>query len=900
MECVFQLLDADYILVNGKPVIRLFGKTPNGKTVCVFYENFRPYFYVLPKDGKEKDVIDFLKKNFSPQLDNIKNVKKFLPIGFSEKKTDLLKVFLKNPASVPEVRDSLLKSNLVKNVYEADIPFKYRFMADFNIFGMRWYKVHGKSTTTNTVDSQIKIMAEKIEEVKREGNADLKFMSIDIEVVPGKEGLPDSKNDPISIISISFYPAFNGKNTLVLTSRKIKKFYTDILSFETEKEMLQKFVEIIKQFDPDIITGYNCDQFDLPYISDRLRANRIKRNIGRCNQKPMICRNLGGVFRNSIPGRAIADVYFLIREAVGKGLLRLKRYGLGDVSSELLGEGKVDISHSEISTYWNGEPEKVKKLLEYARKDAELALRLLLERQMLDKFIAISQVSGILLQDSLHCSESIRIENLLLREFNKRDFIIPDKPSNEELRRRREERKQGSLKGALVLSPDTGLHKYVVYLDFRSLYPSIYYAYNICPTTLVLEDKKGLKTLKTPFGTKFVPREVREGIVPTIVFDLIEKRSKVKKQMKEETDPEKKRLLNAKQLALKYVANAFYGYTGYLKARFYVLDIANAITSCGRDILTKTKEFIENETHYKVIYGDTDSFMIKTDVDSLEEAEEIGEKLVKMINDQFKGIIKVKIESIFKTLLILAKKRYTGWSFEKVNGKWEEKIITKGIETVRRDWCDLVSETLYDVLDIVLKKQNPEEALTYVRDVMNKLREGKIPLEKLTIVKGISKPLHKYKGIQPHVELVKKMIKRDPSSAPGVGDRVGFVIVKGLQLVSKRAEDPEYVKEHNLQVDYNYYIENQLLPPLERVFEVLNISKSQLLGAGKQMGLLEAIKTKKDSILEESLKAVEGFICGKCETTYRRVPLQGKCTNCGGEILFYYNNQKSKFFTPSH
>lgn len=900
MECVFQLFDVDYILVNGKPVVRLFGKTPKGKTVCIFYENFKPYFYILPKEGKDRDVIDFLKKNFPVQLDNVKNVKKFLPIGFAESKTNLLKIFLKNPASVPEVRDRLLKSDLVKNVYEADILFKYRFMADFNIFGMRWYKAIGKNATTNTVDSQIKITAEKIEEVKIEGNTDLKFMSIDIEVVPGKEGLPDSKKDPISIISISFYPSFNDKNTIVLTSRKVRKFYTDIMSFETEKEMLEKFVEIVKQFDPDIITGYNCDQFDIPYISDRLRVNRIKRNIGRCNQKPMVCRNLGSIFRNSIPGRAIADVYLLIREAVGKGLLRLKRYGLGDVSSELLGEDKVDISHSEISAYWNGEPEKVKKLLDYARKDAELALRLLLERQMLDKFIAISQVSGILLQDSLHCSESIRIENLLLREFNKRGFVIPDKPNNEELRRRKEERKRKSLKGALVLKPDTGLHKYVVYLDFRSLYPSIYYAYNICPTTLVLEARRDLKTIETPFGTKFVPREIREGIIPTIVLNLIETRNKVKKQMREETDPEKKRLLNAKQLALKYVANAFYGYMGYLRARFYVLDIANAITSCGRDILMKTKRFIEDKTHYKVIYGDTDSFMIKIGVDDIEEAENVGNKLADMINNQFKGIIEVKIESIFKTLLILAKKRYTGWSFEKVNGKWEENIITKGIETVRRDWCDLVSETLYEVLDIVLKKQNPKEALDYVRDIMSKLKEGKIPLEKLTIVKGISKPPHKYKGIQPHVELVKKMIRRDPSSAPGVGDRVGFVIVKGLQLLSKRSEDPNYVKEHNLQVDYNYYIENQLLPPLERVFEVLHISKSQLLGAGKQMGLLEVIKTKQEVIEpEETLRAIEGFICGKCETTYRRVPLQGKCTNCDGEILFYYNNQKSRFFEPS-
>jgi len=904
MEYIFQILDADYIVPNDTPVIRLFGKTKNGMSICVFYDKYLPYFYVLPEDNRKEDVIDFLKSTFLSDIVNIEEVKKFLPIGYRKDKTMLLKITIKNPARVPIIRDRILNLSSVKEIFEADILFKYRFMADFNICGMKWYRVNGEPVNTNSVNSQLKVKAESFEEVNIDENTNFKYMSVDIEVVPSKEGLPDSKKDPISIISISFSPSFQNKRTLVLTSKKVKKYNDDVISFETEKDMLEKFVKIIEHFDPDIILGYNIDNFDLPYIYDRLKINRISRTIGRCKQKSFMCKKIGSVYRNSIPGRIVADVYTLIRESVGKGLLRLKRYGLGDVSMELLGENKIDISHSEIGKYWNGTSDRMKKLLDYARKDAELTLRLLLEKQMLDKFIAISRVSGILLQDSLHCSESIRIENLLLKEFNKRDFVIPNKPTNKEVNRRNEERKSKGLKGALVLEPKTGLHNQcIVYLDFRSLYPSLYYSYNICPTTLILDNQKekGLETIDTPFGTKFVSKNVREGIISKIVYDLVETRDKVKKQMKHETNPEKKRILNAKQLALKYVANASYGYIGYIRARFYVLDIANAITSCGRDILGRTKKLVEEKSKYSVIYGDTDSFQIKVNTTDIDEAERIGKELESLINNQFKGVIRVKIECIFKTLLILTKKRYAGWAFERVNGKWEDKILMKGIETVRRDWCNLVSETLYEVLEIILKEQNPWKAVKYVKKVINDLQEGKTPLDKLVIVKGISRPLHSYKGVQPHVELVKKMIKRDPASAPGVGDRIGFVIVKGPQLVSKRAEDPNYIKEHNLKIDSNYYVENQILPPLERVFEAMGITKSELIGVGKQLGLFDVIKAgikQKTSNLEPTLSKIDGFICSGCDMIYRRVPLRGRCLNCNSEILFYFGDKRSRFFQP--
>lgn len=895
MEISFQLLDCDYIIINNSPIIRLFGKTRDNKTVCAFYDNFLPYFYVLPEDGKQEDVIKFLGDRFRNLVVRIKEVKKFLPMGFRKEKTNLLEITLKSPVEVRKIRNELKSQKFVREVYEADILFKYRFMVDFGLSGMKWVKVVGDGINTSTVKTDIVINAESIQVVEEESSADLKYIGIDIEVVAGKEGVPDSSRDKVAMISLSFFPNFNSHNTLVLVSKITKKIDKDIIICKNEKDMLEQFIKIIDSFDPDIICGYNINNFDIPFISERLRINKISRALGRCKQKQLNCRKIGIWFRNSITGRIIVDVYELIKESVGKGLLRLKRYGLGDVSKELLGEEKVDIAHSEIEKYWNGDDAQFKKLIDYSKKDAELVLKLLLRKDMLGKFIELSKVSGLLLQDVLSGGESIRVENLLLREFDKRDYILLCKPDEKEIQRRIAEREIKGLKGALVLEPDVGLHTdCVVYLDFKSMYPSILIAWNICPTTLILNKEK-VKYVATPYGAKFVSKEIKQGIIPTILNYLIKERDKIKNEMKKSL--KLKKILGARQYALKIMANAFYGYMGYVRARLYILDIANAITSCGRELIQKTKNIVETDNNLKVVYGDTDSVMVKLQTKDLEEALKIGEIVEERINKKLKEIVKIKTESIFKTLLILTKKRYAGWGFEKINGKWHDIVLMKGIETVRRDWCDLTSKTLYNILEILLKEQDTKKAFRYVKDIITKLERNEIPIEELVITKSISKPLRQYKGIQPHIELVKKLRKRNPANVPGVGDRVGFVIIKGLRLLSDRAEDPEYVKQKGLKIDSKYYIENQILPPLERVFEAIGIEKSELIGMGRQMLLTDAIKKARGKE-ENELNKIEGFVCNKCNRTFRRPPLIGKCFSCGGEIFFYSGENRSRYFNP--
>ncbi len=869
-----QILDADYVIVDDRPVVRLFGRDEHNKTACTFIKNYFPYFYVLPKPGRIEDVKGFFDSK-KQDVTSTEIVNKRYPRGFSRQAVEMVKVFLRNPARVPEVRDAIKNHPAVQEIFEADILFKYRFMADYKIGGMCWVDVQGPEINTTTVKTEKTINATKILSCSPSENLPLRYLAVDIETVSKSGGLPNPEEDEIIIVSLAFNADYRGQRTVVLTTRGINNGNTTRCL--DEADMLGRFASIVDDFDPDIITGFNINNFDMPFILKRMEIFKLPRTIGRCTDKPAYTKEImKNRVRSTVPGRIVADSYQLVKKNFS-----FKRYGLTDVSKILLKEEKHDVAHSEISKLWNsGDKEKITRLVEYARKDAELALNLVVRKQLLDKYIELSKLSGVLLQDSLDGGESTRVENLLLREFNKRNYVVPCKPDTTEIKKKEKEKEDQGLKGGFVLTPKTGLHagSLVVVLDFRSMYPSIFRSYNICPTTILPSSSDEKDAIKTPSGYTFIAKDVQEGIIPSILGNLSEERVKTKNLMKSESDEEKRRILDAKQLALKLLSNSFYGYTGYTKAKLYVLDIANAITSCGRHLIQTVNHTVDAEFGYEAVYGDTDSIMVKIPETDLERGWDTGTEIAEKINKKLSGVMQMEFEKLFKSFLILTKKRYAAWKFVKESGAWKDKIEMKGIETVRRDWCELVSETMNKTIEIILKKGDTKGALNYFNAVLKDLAANKIPIEKLVITKSITKNPASYAGLQPHIELVKKMQKRNPLEAPGVGDRIGYVIIKGNQLLSRRTEDPAYVVQNKLEIDPAYYVENQLLPPMERIFTALGFSKSELLGRGRQFSLLEASNRP-----AAKSNVVEGFVCASCNYFYTSAPLSGLC-QCGGKI----------------
>ena len=418
---------------------------------------------------------------------------------------------------------------------------------------------------------------------------------------------------------------------------------------------------------------------------------------------------------------------------------------------------------------------------------------------------------------------------------------------------------------------------------------------NVSPDTLT---SAGENTHQSPSGAYFIDNGVREGLLPKILTGVLAARGSAKKQMKT-AKGEEKRILNAKQLALKDIANSMYGYTGYIRARLYTIDVASTITAYGRKNIEKTRKLVEENFPVEVVYGDTDSIFVKTKTTNLDEAREIGESISKFITERLPGHLELEFEKIYRTFLILTKKRYAGWKFDKTEEGWHDELQMRGIETVRRDWCPLVSELMLQVLNTVLKEGDLAKAIELVKGTINDLRSGNIPMEKLTIIKGITKSVESYEGMLPHIELARKLTARNPQDPPKIGDRLGFVIVKGDQMLSKRAEDPKYAEQNKIPLDSDYYIQSQLFPPIERIFSAVGVQKSEIFGNGRQTSLGDIMSGNKRMLkhtieidYKKPLDGWEEFVCKKCKKTYRRMPLNGAC-ECGGEILISYHGSTS-------
>lgn len=727
----FELIDADYFRQDSGPVIRLFGRTDEGKSICCHVPGIEPYFYVNTDDDLEAISERIREKlnqiNKSGKIKRVEIVQRFEPIGYQKSMKPMLKVFTHEPGNVPEIRDDIAEIPGVKAVYEADILFRARYLIDNDFHGMRWLRGKGKKINPSGYACDEILEISEVEETERKAPADLRYFAFDIECLPEDGNMPTPDRSPVIMVSMSFNPVFEGKETIVLIAKPANGMDNDVEACADEATLLKRFFEIFREYDPDVVAGYNSNGFDVPYIADRVKilnssGHNIDSAVGR-DRRYLSYRKIGTQTLVSIPGRVVVDALPIIRQQFS-----LKRYTLRNVSQELLGREKLDVSAGEMEEHWNDDGKKLRKFVDYARRDSELALELVLELKLLDKYIALSQVSGTIIQDVVSGGQTNMVEQLLLTEFGKQKRVMSSKPDDKTSAKRRHLNE--SLKGGAVLEPEKGLHENVLVLDYKSLYPTIIMAYNLCYTT-VLEDVNydDEDVISSPTGARFVKPNIYKGIVPAVLENLLAQRSETKRQMKKITDENEYRVLDATQLALKILLNSFYGYSGYARARLYSLEMAGSVTAIGRENISRTENIVcdkigtlvlrEGEAFLKdevsvtpkdrlvdlsVVYGDTDSVFVHCmspkgrefieEEFSSEDSALVGKKVASIVTDSLPDPMELEFEALAKRVLLVAKKRYAQWLFEPGPQGWKDKIKVKGLETVRRDWCELTSNML--------------------------------------------------------------------------------------------------------------------------------------------------------------------------------------------------------------
>lgn len=540
------LLDVDYVTENDRAVVRLWCKDDRG--VFVAYDrNFLPYFYVI---GCSADKISNLIVRSGEGVITPLKVEE-VEVKSLGRPVKALKVYTKHPQHVPKLREEIKK---FAEVREADIPFAYRYLIDKDLACLDGVKIEPIAVREGILRAY---EVKRVERVEREDFPDLKIFAFDCEMLA--QFMPDPEKDPIISIAVKC-----GN-------------YEEVLHGE-EREIIRRFVGLIKEFDPDIIVGYNQDSFDWPYLKKRAEKYGIRLDIGR-DRSEISFR--GG--RPKIAGRLDVDLYDIAMKIPDVKIKTLKKV------AEFLGAkvDEEDIEGRDIYKCWvRGEKEKVYR---HALNDVKTTYWLAME--LLPMHYELSKMVKLPLDDVARLGRGKQVDYFLLSEARKIGEVAPNPPEIEE-----------SYEGAFVLEPARGLHENVACLDFASMYPTIMVKFNISPDTLVKGECEDCY-VAPEVGHKF--RKKPDGFFKRILTMLIERRRKIKEEMKKlDPDSEYYKLLDIKQQTLKVLTNSFYGYTGWNLARWYCRECAEATTAWGRYFIKKAVKIAEN-MGFDVLYGDS-------------------------------------------------------------------------------------------------------------------------------------------------------------------------------------------------------------------------------------------------------------------------------------------------------
>eukprot|EP01138_Halocafeteria_seosinensis_P001695 gb/GECG01001738.1/.p1 GENE.gb/GECG01001738.1/~~gb/GECG01001738.1/.p1 ORF type:complete len:1129 (+),score=127.59 gb/GECG01001738.1/:1-3387(+) len=926
------------------PVIRLYGVTNEGISACCHIHGFTPYFFSSVPSNFDPNDIEQFRRALDSQVKQIKGSRanyggnssqndivlsvqlvtgKQSIYGYrGDQTSSFLKIFISMPSFVPTARGALEKGFsfgeyplTTYQCYEANMPFVLRFMIDKEISGCNWvefpkgtYKLRSATAKNDaqqprkktSCQVELDIMYNNLVSHSPEGKwqqiSPFRILSFDIECCGRKGHFPEAEHDPViqiaNVVTCQGSEQSTIRNVFVLGGCS-PIVGAQVISFDNEKDLLEAWARFVRESDPDVITGYNIQNFDIPYVLNRAKSIGAKDTslLGRVIGSRATMRDT--TFQSSaygktenvetnIEGRVMFDMLQYVRRSH-----KLSSYTLNSVSAEFLGQQKEDVHHSIISDLYKGSNADRHRLAVYCLKDAYLPQKLMDKLMVMINHVEMARVTGVPLSFLLSRGQQIKVLSMLYRKCGPKGLLIPTMKNQQSP-------DEGSYEGATVIEPIKGFYNEpITTLDFASLYPSIMMAHNLCYSTLVSKedlDKIPSDHYQTsPSNDHFVKKSVKKGVLPEILEELLSARKRAKKDMAAAEDPMVKAVQNGRQLALKVSANSVYGFTGATVGQLPCLAISSTVTSYGREMIETTKKAVEERytvangypSDAVVVYGDTDSVMVKFGVSDVKTAMDLGEEAAVDVSNVFPDPVRLEFEKVYYPYLLMNKKRYAGMFW--TNSEKPDKMDAKGIETVRRDNCGLVRQVVDTVLRKILMEHSVEGAVRYTKQVISDLLQNKLDISLLVITKALGKSGDSsgYAAKQAHVELAERMRKRDPGSAPVVGDRVPYVIVKAEKGAPAymKSEDPIYVLDHNIPIDTQYYLDNQLSKPLLRIFEPVVDNAESLLKGDHTRSIKKATPSSSRGIMQFAvtrltclapgcnvpLKEGEHSLCKRCK-----------------------------------
>ncbi|EPY53375.1 DNA polymerase zeta catalytic subunit Rev3 [Schizosaccharomyces cryophilus OY26] len=694
--------------------------------------------------------------------------------------------------------------------------------------------------------------------------ASIRILSLEL-FCSSKNGLlPDPSKDPVESCFWAYQENANirsiEKYGFIVNSPKVESAAFEksfpgatVLVVFSEIELLNEIISLTRQLDPTILCGYEVHNSSWGYLIERAA---YKFNYDLPEQLSRLADTTKGAFAKKndawhysttssikIVGRHMLNIWRIMR-----GEINLLNYSLENVVAHLFGIQTPFYRQGDLVQLWSTPVYHDKHILfQYMLKRTKFTLEILSSRSIITKIREQARVVGIDFMSVISRGSQFKVEAIMFRIAKSENYVLVS-PSAKQVA------EQNALEALpLVLEPKSNMyHNPVLVLDFQSLYPSIIIAYNLCYSTCLgpirsvngkfklgfmsySVDPRVLDFVRdniyiSPNGYAYVNKDIRKSLIAKMLEELIETRAMIKKGMKECDSAYVYQILDSRQLALKLIANVTYGYTSAsFSGRMPCSEIADTIVETGRELLGNAISYINNHESYnaKVVYGDTDSLFVELPGQTKEQAFEIGHLLASEITSMYPSPIRLKFEKVYLPCFLLAKKRYVGYKYEKVS-EAVPSFDAKGIETVRRDGTPIQQKILRSCIEKLFQSKDLSQVKKGFQEVCSQIMSGEIPAMDFCYNKEVR--MDKYKELStapPGASMARRLMTKDPRSEPQYGERVPYLVIAGAPgttLANRSVSPEEYLLDSFSQLDIDYYIRHNLIPPLDRFLNLLGAS----------------------------------------------------------------------------
>jgi DNA polymerase elongation subunit (family B) len=821
-----------------QPIIHLFGRQADGTAEHVRVLGFEPYFYV-PAAGLSERSLD------RPEVVRTE------PGYTSIRGEALVRVYTRTPRDVGSIRDAF-------DHFEADILFPNRLLIDKDLTG------GVRVPARRRADGALEVHHSELRPAEVE--APVQVCMFDIEV-DDRNGFPEDGEEPILCLTSHD----SGADEYVIwvveppTGAAIpdglrgygaieEPLSVELRRFEAEDAMLAAFLDYIEASDPDLLSGWNFDDFDLPYLLDRLdrlaATSSLDLRGDRLSRVEEVWRSGWG--GPDVKGRVVFDLLYAYKRTQ---LSELDSYRLDAVGEVELGVGKERYSGA-IGDLWEQDPGR---LIEYNLRDVELCVALDRKQQIISFWREVAAFVGCKLEDAPTPGDAVDMF-VLHKAFGK--FVLPSKGRQE----------AEDFEGGAVFDPISGVREMVSVLDLKSLYPMSMVTMNASPETRVDPDSYEGPTYTAPTGQHF--RKEPDGIMREMVDELLTEREE-KKRLRDAHpvgSPEYERF-DQQQASVKIIMNSLYGVSGWARFRLYDRDSAAAVTATGREVIAFTAEATRDMGH-TVVYGDTDSVMVELGGE-MDKATAIERSFAieDHLNDAYDAFassvlnaadhrFQIEFEKLYRRFFQAGKKkRYAGHIIWK-EGQDVDSIDITGFEYKRSDIAPITKQVQREVIEKIVYGEDPEAIATYLQEVIEAFEAGTIDLDAVAIPGGIGKRLDAYETATAHVRGAQYanavlgtsfargskpkrvyLRKVHPAFFREI-EATGAVDPKADPVYAEFKRDPdvisfEYADEvpETFAVDYEQMLEKTVRAPIERIIEALGMQWDEVRSGQEQTGL---------------------------------------------------------------